>query len=183
MNREISELKDLLFTELDKFCEYELPNEEAKDNRHKAIMNIISLFDNSNKMANLSELLGWKEEAVYRCCEDYFTIIDDCLYIYDNCCNGWVDAYNVSINNFRELRTTREKISMLKYKLQHKYLYGDKGCYLNLLKQENNTFNLYLGSDDLLDDKYSNTFTQDEINYLKDKYKLNLDDYTLIPVL
>lgn len=58
MNRKISELKDLLFTELDKLCEYELPNEEAKDNRSKAIMNIISLFDNSNKMANLTELLG-----------------------------------------------------------------------------------------------------------------------------
>lgn len=44
MNRKISELKNLLFTELDKLCEYELPNKEAKDNRHKAIMNILSLF-------------------------------------------------------------------------------------------------------------------------------------------
>ena len=183
MNRKISELKDLLFTELDKLCEYELPNEEAKDNRSKAIMNIISLFDNSNKMANLTELLGQKEEAVYKCRENYFTIMDDCLYIYDNRCKDWIDAYNVSINSFQELRATEEEVSILKYKLQHKYLYGDKGCYLNFLKKENNTFNLYLGSDNLSNDKYSNTFTWDEINYLKDRYKLNLDDYTLIPVL
>lgn len=183
MNREISELKDLLFTELDKLCEYELPNKEAKDNRSKAVMNIISLFDNSNKIANLTELLGWKEEAVYRCRKDYFTIMDDCLYIYDNRRKGWVDAYNVSFNNFRELRNAKEEVSMLKYKLQHKYLYGDKGCYLNLLKKEDNAFNLYLKSDDLSSDKYSNTFTWDEINYLKDKYKLNLDDYILIPVI
>lgn len=109
--------------------------------------------------------------------------MDDCLYIYDNRCKDWIDAYNVSINSFQELRATEEEVSILKYKLQHKYLYGDKGCYLNFLKKENNTFNLYLGSDNLSNDKYSNTFTWDEINYLKDRYKLNLDDYTLIPVL
>lgn len=182
MNKKISELKDLLFTELDKLCEYELPNKEAKDTRREAVMNILSLFDDSNKMANLAELLGWKKEVVYRCREDYFTIMDDCLYIYDNCCKDWVDAYNVSINNFKELRTAKEEVSILKYKLQHKYLYGDKGYYLNLLKKEDNTFNLYLKSDDVSDDKYSNTFTWDEINYLKDKYKLNLNDYTFIPV-
>lgn len=60
MSREISELKNLLFTELDKLCEYKLPNEEANENRREAIMNILSLFDNSNKIANLAELLGWK---------------------------------------------------------------------------------------------------------------------------
>lgn len=183
MSREISELKNLLFTELDKLCEYKLPNEEANENRREAIMNILSLFDNSNKIANLAELLGWKEEVVYMCREDYFTIMDNYLYIYDKCCEDWVDAYNVSFNNFQELRTAKEEVSMLKYKLQHKYLYGDKGCYLNLLKQENNTFNLYLGSDDVSNDKYSNIFNMNEINYLKDKYKLNLSDYTLIPVL
>lgn len=57
----------------------------------------------------LAEFLGWEENTEYEYDCDRFKIMDNDLFIYNNfAAEKWLDAYDVSINGFEELRNARK---------------------------------------------------------------------------
>ncbi|MFL8888916.1 hypothetical protein [Helcococcus kunzii] len=69
------------------------------------------LFDEIEKLRQpptLAEFLGWEEDAEYRCGDDKFKIMDNELYIRNYTIRDWIDAYNVNINRFEQLRQAKQ---------------------------------------------------------------------------
>lgn len=91
---------------------YGMNNGSAMDDNFKRIIDNLedaNLIKYTETDITLADFLGWEEDTEYEYDCDRFKIMGDELFIYNSCAvEGWLDAYDVSINGFEELRNAKK---------------------------------------------------------------------------
>lgn len=176
MNRE--EALQKLQNFYDWYNDDELDFDKEKEIKYdNDLKNIIEYLRQPTKLA---EFLGWKENEIYTCFGNQYSIKNDEL-CFLNYKNEWSKAY--VYKSLVDIKQQAKKIEPKKYYLQLKFKYNDFLC-----KRENETYiNLNSADEyflDLKDNIYTcqTQFTDEEIKNIKLPEPLTLDMFDKIEV-
>lgn len=176
-----NEIMTKIQNDINKFIENYTIYEEERE----LFERILNVFEELKKTQTLAEFLGWEENVVYKYDNDKFVIMDGELYVRNYAMRDWVDAYDVPINDFEDLRQAKKVIYPEKYhlKLKQEYIdffdpFGEKNI---LALYDNEEFMISdIGYKD--GDKWKFEFTEEEIKDIVLPRFLNLDMFDKVEV-